>query len=416
MTTSIALVGGGVSVAALVPQVAGGLAGRPLELRLAARDPDRLEVVARHCRHLVADRPDVAVTASPAVQAAIEGADVVVVMLRVGGLAARVADDHLAQRFGVPGDEGLGPGGWANGLRTMPVVASLADDVARLAPGATVLNLVAPLGLTTRVLTDRGVPAIGVCELPGVTERSLRAVLADPTAPLAYAGYNHLGWFWPRSGRPEEVLAPAVEARLVDAGVLERFGAVALKYYYWLLDLEGAARLGISRPPDRSASLVELRDHALEEMRDAPTEPSPSVAARATPWFDDALVPMLDAVVADRPWTGYANLPNGTSVPQLGADHVVEVPVTVDGDRAHPVPLDVTIPPPVLDFLLQVGRCEELLHRAWAEDAPDLVEEAIRSGPQLVDPTAVADLARAVRAAATDHTPPGVRAHERRSA
>ncbi len=64
--------------------------------------------------------------AASAVEAS-SGADVIVLMIRVGGLAARRDDEDLSRRFGMPGDEGLGPGGAANALRTLPVLAELAD-------------------------------------------------------------------------------------------------------------------------------------------------------------------------------------------------------------------------------------------------------------------------------------------------
>ena len=246
-------------MSALIDELATALSIESLRLRLVAQDHERVRSIAEHARHLVTGRPGWQVEACRSMAEAIDGATVIVLMLRVGGLDARRRDEILAQRFGIPGDEGLGPGGAANALRSLPVLDQLAIDLARQAPEATVLNLVAPLGLTTRVLLDRGVDAIGVCELPGETERALESVLEEGV-PLAYAGFNHLGWFWPigpddeRSTDPMGVLEPAVRAGLVDRAVLEHYQAVPLKYYYWLHEPAAAARLGIDRDPDRSAA------------------------------------------------------------------------------------------------------------------------------------------------------------------
>ena len=56
--------------------------------------------------------------------AAIDGADFVLVQLRVGGQAARLLDETLPPRFGIVGQETTGAGGFAKALRTVPVVLS----------------------------------------------------------------------------------------------------------------------------------------------------------------------------------------------------------------------------------------------------------------------------------------------------
>src|SRR4029079_7638624 len=48
----------------------------------------------------------------------LDGADFVLVQLRVGGQAARLIDESLPLRFGTIGQETTGAGGFAKGLRT----------------------------------------------------------------------------------------------------------------------------------------------------------------------------------------------------------------------------------------------------------------------------------------------------------
>ena len=57
MTPAVALVGGGVSVAALIDEMSRTLALDPLDIRLAAQDLVNLELIAGHGRALVAHRP-----------------------------------------------------------------------------------------------------------------------------------------------------------------------------------------------------------------------------------------------------------------------------------------------------------------------------------------------------------------------
>ena len=58
---------------------------------------------------------------------AIEGADFVIVQLRVGGNRARYLDETIPLDFGCIGQETTGPGGFAKALRTVPVVLELAQ-------------------------------------------------------------------------------------------------------------------------------------------------------------------------------------------------------------------------------------------------------------------------------------------------
>lgn len=413
--TVVAIIGGGISAATLVGQLPGAVDHDRLDVRLAAQDLDRLAVIADHGRALVAGRTGWTVTACRSVEQAVAGADVVVVMVRVGGLAARRADEEMAWAHGIPGDEGLGPAGAANALRTLPVLVEMARHLEAAAPGATVLNMVAPLGLTTRVLLDHGVDATGVCELPAVTEAALVEALAS-TAPgrpveLAYAGLNHLGWFWPaasEAGAPPVDLAPLVAGDLVDPVVLDRFGAIPLKYYYWLFDTDAADRLGISRDAGRTAHLIALRDRAVDEMAAAPGSDSPALAGRPTPWFEEGLVPMLRAVVAGTPWSGFANVRNDGLVPEIGPDVVVEVRATIEGGRLRPTPSEETMPTAVRSFVDSSARAEDLIYRSWRDGGRDLLVDALVEGPHHIDPAAAGVLARAIRSAAEG--PVGARA------
>ncbi len=321
------------------------------------------------------------------------------------GSRQRWADDQLAQRFGIPGDEGLGPAGAANALRTLPVIDQLGAEVARLAPQATVLNLVAPLGLTTRALLGHGLDAVGVCELPGVTHHALAEALGEATE-LAYGGFNHLGWFWPvegsdgarRSGRVVERLAPLVAAGLVDPGVLGHFEAVPLKYYYWLHEPAAAERLGIPRDPYRSRDLLAGHDRARAELARADLAGPPAAVSpdRPTPWFDLALVPMLSGLLGGPAWLGFANLANLHGLADFDPQVVVEVPVLVDAGGVIPQPSGRDMPPVALAFSQRVERSELLLYQAWQHDDRERVAQALIEGPHQLDPTVAHLVAQAL--------------------
>ncbi len=171
----VAVLGGGAFAARLIDVIAGADLP-PLDLRIHARDRDRLAVIAAHAEgRLRAAGAAHAVRAGSGLDAALDGAGAVVLLIRVGGLAARAHDEGFPGRFGQVGDEGVGLGGIANAWRTVPALEGVSDRIAARSSGAHVLNLMAPLGVTTRLLVERGLRAVGLCELPAVTEAGWRS-------------------------------------------------------------------------------------------------------------------------------------------------------------------------------------------------------------------------------------------------
>src|SRR5262245_3420680 len=127
----------------------------------------------------------------------IDGADIVVSQLRVGGQAARQQDEKIPLQWSVIGQETTGPGGFMKGLRTIPVALDIARDMRELAPNAWLINFTNPAGMITEALLRYGhVKTIGVCNGPIGMEMDLARRLGVDRRELTldYVGLNHLGW------------------------------------------------------------------------------------------------------------------------------------------------------------------------------------------------------------------------------
>ncbi|MDQ4028166.1 MAG: 6-phospho-beta-glucosidase, partial [Actinomycetota bacterium] len=129
------------------------------EVRLA-----RIEAVIEGLRR---ERGGPPVTTTTTLDDAVDGADVVLCAIRVGGLEGRVVDETVSLSEGVLGQETVGPGGLCFALRTLPAVLSIARVVRQVAPSSWFLNFTNPAGLITealqQVLGDR---AVGICDAP----------------------------------------------------------------------------------------------------------------------------------------------------------------------------------------------------------------------------------------------------------
>ncbi|GGX91464.1 6-phospho-beta-glucosidase [Streptomyces anandii] len=379
----LAILGGG---GFRVPLVYGALLGdraegRVTEVVLHDLDADRLHAVTRV---LAEQARSAAPGAAPAVRAttdldeALRGADFVFSAIRVGGLQGRADDERVALAEGVLGQETVGAGGIAYGLRTVPVAVGIARRVARLAPGAWVINFTNPAGLVTEAMSRHlGDRVIGICDSPvGLGRRIARVLGADPGRVwIDYAGLNHLGWVralrvdgrdeLPRLLADPVLLGSFEEGRLFGADWLRSLGAIPneyLHYYYFNRETVHAYQRA---ERTRGAFLRDQQAGFYEEMRDPDT---PALAAwqrtraereatymaenRETAGagereaddlsggYEKVALALMRAIARDERTTLILNVRNRGALSALDTEAVVEVPCLVDANGAHPVAAD----------------------------------------------------------------------------
>jgi 6-phospho-beta-glucosidase len=337
-----------------------------LNLCLVARDAERLRVIATHAARRVAQRrPSWTVEWTVSLSAAASRADVGVLMLRVGGLQARLHDEEFPAKFGLTGDEGLSVGGLANAWRTLPVLLDMAKVLKDAAPGCSWLNLTSPLGLTTRLLRDSGLDVVGVCELPTVSRRRLLAAASERSIDngLAYGGLNHLGWFWAQDREAEKILEAGAKAGIIDESTLERYGAAPLRYFYEVFDPIAGRRIGIARKPGRPRELIALDAELLARFAAEPGGEIEALGRRETSWFDLIVAPLVNTALGGPTFRAHANVVNAGLLPELPREIVVEVEAEFTGCVARPM-APGSLPPAVAEFLEAVSRSDMLAYEA----------------------------------------------------
>ena len=368
-----------------VPLVYGALLGARAEGRVTRvvlhdLDAGRLSAVGRVLAEQGADVPDAPeVTATTDLDEALRGADFVFSAIRVGGLEGRAHDERVALAEGVLGQETVGAGGIAYGLRTVPVAVDIARRVARLAPDAWVINFTNPAGLVTEAMSRHlGDRVIGICDSPVGLGRRIARVLgvADPReAFVDYVGLNHLGWVrglrvagrdeLPRLLADPGLLGSVEEGRLFGADWLRSLGAVPneyLHYYYFSRETVRAYR---EAERTRGAFLRDQQARFYEEMK------RPDAAALET-WdrtraereatymsenretagagereaddlsggYEKVALALMRAIARDERATLILDVRNRGTLSVLDSEAVIEVPCLVDANGAHPIAVD----------------------------------------------------------------------------
>ena len=177
---------------------------------------------------------------------ALDGADFVLIQIRVGGQQARLSDETVPLACGCIGQETTGAGGFAKALRTVPVVLEIAERVRELSsPDAWIVDFTNPVGIVTRSLLDAGHRAVGLCNVAIGFQRSFARHLGVQPGQLVVdqVGLNHLTWIRSVSLDGRDVL-PELMASHGDAvaeqaalprQLLEELGVVPspyLQYFY----------------------------------------------------------------------------------------------------------------------------------------------------------------------------------------
>ncbi|MEX2016663.1 MAG: hypothetical protein WD873_08465, partial [Candidatus Hydrogenedentales bacterium] len=148
MIARIAILGGS---SVYTPQFLQSLISHNLnvkEIVLYGREGEKLPIVTAFCQRLVHRSGfPIEVRASTSLEEAVAGAEYVLNHVRVGGLRARLRDEKLPIKQGMVGDENLGAGGFANAMRTLPVVFDFAKRIEAVNPECTFINLTNPMGV-----------------------------------------------------------------------------------------------------------------------------------------------------------------------------------------------------------------------------------------------------------------------------
>ena len=334
---------------------------------------------------------------------ALDGADYVINVIQVGMHEATVRDFEIPARYGLNQTIGdtIGVGGIFRGLRTFPVLAGIAADMAQVCPDAWLLNYTNPMAMNVTYLhrVAPNLKVLGLCHSVYWTMVGLCELIDVPYDEVSYwsAGVNHQAWVlrWERGGQN---LYPLLDARIADDPELRRRVRVdmyrRLGYYptetsehsseyvpWYLHNPDEVARLRINVGEYVTISEANLAEYrrVREEVAGADTLPIDTGSTEYAPQVIHSLETGTRRVIS-------ANIVNDGLITNLPDGVAVEVPTVLDALGAHPMKVgDLPAQCAALNrnFLGPV----DLTVRAAVEGDPGLVRAAA-----LVDPNTAATL------------------------
>jgi 6-phospho-beta-glucosidase len=364
------------------------------ELVLHDIDAQRLEVVGGLARRMLARQAfEGALVLTGELDRALEGADVVLIQIRVGGQAARLSDETVPLACGCIGQETTGAGGFGKALRTVPVVLDIARRARELAAARSwIVDFTNPVGIVTRALLDDGHRAIGLCNVAIGFERAMAPMLGVEPERLVVdqVGLNHLTWVravWldERDVLPELLAGHGDELAEMAGGLprrlLDELGAVPSYYlrYFYAHDEVLAEQLGGATP--RAATVAEIERELLAMYADPALASKPALLEqRGGAFYSEAATRLVASLATGDGAVHVVDTRNGATIGGLASDDVVEVPARVGGEGAVPL-AQRPLAPELLGLVAHVAAYERLAVQAAVSGSRSVALKALLAHP-----------------------------------
>lgn len=162
---------------------------------------ERLDFAERSVKRIIeAGNYPAKVQATLSREEALEGADAVLVTILAGDVSVWRHDIEIPKTYGVDINVGdtRGVSGIFRALRTIPVMLSIAHDMERLCPDATMLNYTNPMAMLCRAMQrESKIQLTGLCHSVQGTAAMLAGWIGAPMSEITYtcAGINHMAWY-----------------------------------------------------------------------------------------------------------------------------------------------------------------------------------------------------------------------------
>jgi alpha-galactosidase len=350
---------------------------------------------------------------------ALAGADFVVVCFQIGGYdPCTITDFEVPKKFGLRQTiaDTLGIGGIMRGLRTVPHLWSICEDLTEVAPDAIMLQYVNPMAINTWAIGAKypKIRQVGLCHSVQGTAEELARDLDIPIEDIRYraGGINHMAFYLNFEHRQADGsyvdLYPALlkgyrEGRFpkpsswnprcpnkVRYEMLTRLGHFVTEssehfaeYTPYFIkrdrpDLIEKFGIPLDEYPKRCVEQIARWDKQAKEYREANeiiVTPSHEYASQ-----------IMNSVVTGEPSVIYGNFANRGYIPQLPEGCAVEVPTLVDNNGLQPTIVQ-DIPPQLIGLIRTNVNVQELTVAALMTENREHIYHAA-----MLDPHTAAEL------------------------
>ena len=345
---------------------------------------------------------------------ALGGADFVTTQLRVGQLEARVADERIALKHGIIGQETNGVGGMFKALRTIPVIFDIIRDMQELCPNAWLINFTNPVGIVTEAVlrhTDWK-RIVGLCNCPISLQHGIASWMgvAPEQVRMQLAGLNHHFFvtdvFIDGKSRFEDVLARYLELGPDELCTMKNIAPIpwshelirglhaipvsCLNYYFSTREELEMLKRDYEAHGVRAEVVKQVEAELFELYRNPELDVKPAqLEERGGAHYSDAACSAIDSIYNDRGDIQYVDTRNGGAVSNLPAKSAIECAAVMTADGPKPLAIG-ELPYQINGTIQTVKTFERMVAQAAVTGDRDLAVAALTLNP-LCDSDAVAN-------------------------
>ncbi len=302
---------------------------------------------------------------------ALKDADFVIVAFQIGGYdPCTITDFEIPKKFGLRQTiaDTLGIGGIMRGIRTVPHLWSICDDMLELCPDATLLQYVNPMSINIWAITEKypDIKVVGLCHSVQYTSQALAKDLGIDIENIRFecAGINHIAFF----SKFEEIvedgsyrdLYPALQQGYAEGRfptdesqemprcknyvryeMMKRLGYFVTEssehfaeYVPWFIkngreDLIEKFQIPLDEYPKRCVEQAEGWEQQVKDLEgNGPLDLEPS---------NEFASDIIESIWTGKPSVIYGNVANRGLISNLPEGSCVEVPCLVDRNGVQPV-------------------------------------------------------------------------------
>ena len=350
---------------------------------------------------------------------ALEGADFVVVCFQIGGYdPCTITDFEVPKKYNLRQTiaDTLGIGGIMRGIRTVPHLWKICEDMLVVCPDAIMLQYVNPMAINTWAIGAKypTIKQVGLCHSVQGTAYELARDLEIPVEDIRYraAGINHMAFYLNFEHRQPDGSYKNLYPDLVKGYREGRFP----KPSHWnprcpnKVRYEMLTRLGYF-VTESSEHFAEYTPYFIKEGRDdliakfgIPLDEYPKrCVEQIARWKTEAETyktantveikesheyasEIMNSVVTGQPSVIYGNTTNRGFIPQLPDGCAVEVPTLVDSNGLQPTVV-TDIPPQLIGLIRTNVNVQDLTVQALLTENREHIYHAA-----MLDPHTAAEL------------------------
>jgi 6-phospho-beta-glucosidase len=404
------------------------------ELALMDIDVNHLQQIEKVTRSIIDEAPSSVkrvITDNPVL--ALEGADYVITTFRAGGIESRIIDERVPLAQGVLGQETTGAGGFAMGIRSIPVLLGYIELMKDVCPNAWLINFANPSGMMAEAAIRAGgwTKTVGICDAPTEVQRVIAKFLNLPENEVytEYFGLNHLGWTRAIKVHGKDLLPelmasidhlPIKDLLPFTTSLLKSLQMIPNEYLYYYYYSKSAVNnilrneqtrgeeilaantrfyvdlAELSKPEaikERYTSYLEQRrlHYMQNETGKSMVDANEPITLELQGGYADVALRLIRSIEKGEKQIHIVNTLNQGAIHGLPDDCVVEVPCVVGKDMVQPVAIG-DIPLDCLGLLARVKAYEQLTIAAAVEGSTEKAIQALTIHPLVADEKLAATL------------------------